>query len=979
MPQFLCANSLLSLPWQIFSLRDVIVRRTPPLTLLLLLFLSARLPAEEARLLRFPAIHGDRIVFTYAGNLYTVSASGGIARRLTNHEGFEMFARFSPDGRSLAFTGQYDGNTEVYLMPAEGGVPRRLTWTPTLGRDDVADRMGPNNIVLGWKHDGKHILFRSRMHSFNDFLGQLYLVSIEGGLPKPLPLPRGGFASFSPDDSRLAYNRVFREFRTWKRYRGGMADSIWIHNFASKKTDNLTHSGAQDIIPMWHGDRIYFLSDRDVLKRMNLYVTDLKTATTTRLTDFKDFDIKFPSLGDRAIVFENGGFLYQLDLNSHKVQKVTVYIQEDLVTGRGGLREVSKNVTNFDIAPDGKRALFGARGDVFTIPAQHGPTRNLTGTSGVHERNAAWSPDGKTIAFISDASGEDEIHIVPQDGSEVSHALTSGGDTYKYAIVWSPDSRKILWADKKLRLQFVDVATKKVTPIVQARAWEIHDYTWSPDSKWIAYTAPEVETMAKLWLYSVEQGKNFDVSDGWYDTSAPAFSADGKYLFFVSSRDFHPIYSQTEWNHAYQDMQRIYLVALAKETPSPLEPKSDEVGSDQPGTPPAKPPVKVDLDGLKDRVLALPIQAANYDHLHSVENTLYYLRHGSKDSGSQLQMFDLGTRKETALGALSGYKVSANGKKMLVSREGKYGIMDVPRGPVNLAEPLNLSGLVVKLDRQAEWRQIFAECWRQERDFFYDPNLHQVDWKGVRQKYEPLVAHVQHRADLTYLIGEMIGELNAGHAYVGGGDVPKVARIPMGLLGAELRRDPATRYYQIVRILKGANWDKDLRSPLTEIGVDVHVKEYILAVDGRPTNEVNNIYELLVDTPGKQVALKVNAQPQVRGARTVMVTPIADESKLAYHDWVEANIRKVSEATGGKVGYLHIPDMQVTGLNEFVKHFYPQLRKKGLIVDVRGNGGGNVSPMLIERLRRQIAMVGIAPTLSPPSIRRAPSTDPWYA
>jgi tricorn protease len=942
----------------------------------LLLLLAVRVPAEEARLLRFPASHGDRIVFTYAGNLYTVSASGGTARRLTSHEGFEMFARFSPDGRSLAFTGQYDGNTEVYLMSADGGVPRRLTWTATLGRDDVADRMGPNNIVLGWKHDGKHVLFRSRMHSFNDFLGQLYLVSTEGGLPEPLPLPRGGFASFSPDDSRLAYNRVFREFRTWKRYRGGMADNVWIHDFASKKTDNLTRSGAQDIIPMWHGERIYFLSDRDDLKRMNLYVSDLKTKTTTRLTDFKDFDIKFPSLGDRAIVFENGGFLYQLDLNSQKVHKVTVQIQEDLATGRGGLRDVSKNVTDFDVAPDGKRALFGARGEVFTVPAQHGPTRNLTGTSGVHERNAAWAPDGKTIAFISDASGEDEIHISPQDGSEAPQAVTSGGDTYKYDLAWSPNCKKILWADKKLRLQFVDVATKKLTPVVQARAWEIRDYAWSPDSKWIAYIRPEVETMTKLWLYSVEQGKNFEVSDGWYGTSAPAFSADGKYLFFVSSRDFHPIYSQTEWNHAYQDMQRIYLVTLAKATRSPLEPKSDEVGSDKAGSdkPAAasgKPPVtvQVDVDGLKERIIGLPIQAASYNHLRSAENTLYYLRHGSKDSGPQLQMFDLGTLKETALGAISGYEVSANGKRMLISRENKYGIIDLPRGPVNLAEPLNLSGLVVKLDRQAEWRQIFAECWRQQRDFFYDPNLHQVDWKRVRQKYEPLVAHVQHRADLTYVIGEMIAELNAGHAYVGGGDVPQVARVSMGLLGVELRREPATRYYQVARILKGANWDGGLRSPLTEIGVDVRAKDYIIAVDGRPTNEVNNIYELLLDTAGKQVVLKVNARPEARGARRVVVTPIPDESRLTYHDWVEGNIRKVNEATAGKVGYIHVPDMLANGLNEFVKHYYPQLRKKGLIIDVRGNGGGNVSPMLIERLRRQIAMVGIArnaePTVDP--------------
>jgi tricorn protease len=934
--------------------------------------LAGRVPAaEEARLLRFPAVHDDTVVFTYAGNLYAVPAAGGTARRLTSHDGFEMFARFSPDGKQLAFTGQYDGNTEVYLMPAEGGVPRRLTWTATLHRDEVSDRMGPNNIVLGWKHDGKHVLFRSRMSSFNDFIGQLFLVGTDGGLPEQVELSHGGFASFSPDDSKLAYNRVFREFRTWKRYRGGMADDIWVYDFKTKKTENITSNDAQDVFPMWHEDRIYFLSDRDDPKRMNLYVYDTKDRTTKQLTDFKDFDVKFPSLGNKAIAFENGGWLYLLDLATHKVRKLTVYINDDMSTGRGGLRDVSKAVASFGVAPDGKRAVFCARGDVFTVPAQHGPTRNLTNTSGVHERNAKWSPDGKWIAFVSDATGEDEIHVMPQDGSDAAPPLTGGADTYKYDIEWSPDSKKILWGDKKNRVQYVDVATRQVTPVVQARRGEIHDYVWSPDGKWVAYSRPEADALRKVWLYSVEQKTNFEVTDGWYDSGQPCFSGDGKYLFFVSERDFNPTYGQTEFNHVYQDMARLYFVTLAKETRSPFEPKSDEVG-DRPAAPaPAQSPVtvKVDTDGLKDRALSLPVSPANYFNLRSVGGSLYYQRRGSKDAATQLQLFDLGTLKETGLGAVGGYEISADGKKMIVAKDNQYAIIDLPHGPVTLAEPLKLSALEVTLDRQAEWRQIFAECWRQERDFLYDPNLHGVDWNAVRKKYEPLVAHVQHRADLTYVIGEMIGELNIGHAYVGGGDLPDVRRIPTGLLGAELRRDPDTKYYQITRILKGANWDKGLRSPLTEIGVDVKEKDYIIAVNGKPANEVNNVYQLLLNAAGRQVALKVNTKPEAKGARTVVVTPIDDESRLYYHDWVEGNVKKVSEATGGKVGYLHVPDMQVAGLNEFAKHFYPQLTRKALIIDVRGNGGGNVSPMLIERLRREAAMVAVSrnnqPTVEP--------------
>jgi tricorn protease len=968
------------------------MRKCSPLFPVLLLLLSPSARAEdEARLLRFPAIHGKQLVFTYAGNLYTVPAMGGIARKLTSHDGFEMFARFSPDGKWLAFTGQYDGNTEVYLMPAEGGAPKRLTFTATLLRDDVSDRMGPNNIVMGWTPDGKHIVFRSRMHEANDFIGQLYLVPVTGGLPRQLPLPRGGFCSFSPDGKKLAYNRVFREFRTWKRYRGGMADDIWVHDFDTKKTENITKNDAQDIIPMWHGDKIYFLSDRDEHKRMNLYVYNLGDGTTRRLTHYTDFDIKFPSLGDRAIVFEKGGYLYRFDMSSQKPVRVPVRILDDQLGGRGGIVDVRKNITSYEIAPDGKRALFCARGDIFTVPAKYGATRNLTATSTVHERNPKWSPDGRHIAYISDASGEDEIYVVPQDGG-TPRQLTQGGDTYKYALFWSPDGKKILWADKKLRLQYVDVQTRAVKLVAQARAWEIRDYHWSPDGKWIAYARPEEEGMQKIYLYSLDQDRSHEVTDMWYASSGPVFSGDGKCLYFISNRDFNPLFSRTEWNHAYQDMARVYLVTLAKDTPSPFQPKSDEVSAgeepkpakDGGGEPPDKklvkkkeaPVVKVDVAGIQDRVLQLPVPPAAYRDLGSVDGNVYYIRKAQKVADAQLHLFDLGQQKETALGAVGGYEISAGGQKMLVNRGDVYAIIDLPKAAINLKEPLNLSGLEVKLDRHAEWRQIFNESWRQMRDFFYDPNMHGVNWQGVKKQYEPLVAHVNHRADLTYIIGEMIGELNAGHTYVGGGDLPKVPRITTGLLGAELEQDPDTKYYRVKKILRGANWDKTLRSPLTEIGVNVNEGDYLIAVNGQPTNEMVNIYEALVNTAGKQVRLKVNGFPHAKGAREVVVVPTSDEARLYYHNWVEGNLKKVNDATGGKVGYLHVPDMQTTGLNEFVKHYYPQLKKKALIIDVRGNGGGNVSPQLIERLRREIALAKMArntiPTPDPGDILHGP-------
>ncbi|MBN2243844.1 MAG: PD40 domain-containing protein [Acidobacteria bacterium] len=932
---------------------------------------------EETRLLRFPAIHGDRIVFSYAGDLYSVPAEGGVARKLTGDAGYEMFPRFSPDGKNIAFTAQYDGNTEVYLMASEGGIPRRLTHTATLDRDDVADRMGPNNIVMGWKGNDR-IVFRSRKDEWNSFKGGLFLVSDSGGLSEPLPLPRGGFCSYSPDQRKLAYNRVFREFRTWKRYRGGQADDIWIYDFDTQETVNITDNPAQDIIPMWAGDTIYFISDREESGRFNLYAYEIASKRTRRLTDFKDFDIKFPSLGDAAIVFENGGSIYRFGLESRRVEKVPVSIADDQVSGRGGRIRTGDSVYSYEIAPDGSRALFNARGDVYTVPAKHGPTRNLTNTSGIHERAPKWSPDGKWIAYISDASGEDEIYIVPQDGSGPARQLTRGGDTYKFYLLWSPDSQKILWSDKKLRLQYVDVATGEVTAVATAEAWEITEFCWSPDSRWIAYAREEVKQMKTVYLYSMEGGGTFAVTEGWYASGLPAFSADGKYLFFVSDRTFNPAGDGVEFDYSYSDMSKIYLVTLAGETKSPFEPKSDEVGVKEAEKPAGKEgeteaekkepsesvAVTVDAEGLPSRIAELPVPGASYRQLVSAGGRLYYLRQKRGDK-SKLVLFDFDKRKESELAEVNGFEISADAKKILVGYDRSYAIMDLPAAPGPVSGQLDLSDMAMNLDRTAEWKQIFHESWRQMRDFFYDPNMHGVDWEQVRRNYEPLLPFVRHRKDLTYVIGEMIGELNVGHTYVGGGDAPEKERIKTGLLGAVLEKDASSGYFRIARILEGRNWDENAKSPLTDIGVDAREGDFILAVNGEPTDGMPDIYASLAGTVGRQVRLKLNSTPSEEGSRETVVVPIGDESPLRYHGWVQDNIEKVSRATGGRVGYIHIPDMQTQGMNEFVRYFYPQTRREALIVDVRSNGGGNVSPIIIERLRREAAMIGIARNVAP--------------
>ncbi|MFC2164795.1 S41 family peptidase [Acidobacteriota bacterium] len=943
--------------------------------------------SEDTRVLRFPAIHGDQIVFTFAGDLYSVSTSGGTARKLTSHEGFEAFARFSPDGKHIAFTGQYDGNREVYMMPREGGLPKRITYTATLGRDDISDRMGPNNIVMGWTNDNENIVFRSRWREWNAFNGQLYLTSVNGGIPQQIPLPRGGFCSFSPDGKKLAYNRIFREFRTWKRYRGGMADDVWIYDFTSKQIANITNNPAQDIIPMWSGPNIYFLSDRDENKKMNLHVYNLDSKETRALTDFAEFDIKFPSIGPKAIVFENGGYIYRFDIEREEAKKIPILVADDLQSSRSKIVNVSARVSNYEISPDGKRALFGARGDVFTVPAKHGNIRNLTASSGVHDRNSKWSPDGRWIAFISDKTGEDEIYIISQDGKGEPTQLTSGADTYKYQIYWSPDSKKILWGDKLLRLNYVDVATKKTVVVAKAKAWEIRDYAWSPDSNWITYSQQEVDSMTKVYLYNLVSQKTHEVTDGWYSSYSPSFHSEGKYLFFVSDRDFDPIYSSTEWNHAFGAQAKIYFVTLTKDVKSPFEPKSDEVKIEEKNTKEEAEPkkkdkkeqnkkaedkksgVKVDPDGLKGRILALPVDVANYWALASVGDSLYYMKRGDRERSPKLMIYDLKEQKETDLGNIDGFEISHDKKKMLVSQSRAYAIINLPKGPIQIKDKLDLSDMQVKVDVRAEWSQIFEESWRQLKYFFYAPNMHGVDWDAMKTRYKPLADSVRHRADLTYVIGEMIGELNVGHTYVGGGDFPRPERVNTGMLGARFAKDPNTGYFKIKKILIGQNWDPTLRSPLTEIGVKASEGNYILGVNGMSCAQLVDIYQGLQNTVGKQVTLKVNSVPEEQGSWETVVIPIQDELNLYYYNWVWGNIDKVSKATGGKVGYVHVPNMGRDGLIAFVKQYYPQLRKKALIIDVRSNGGGNVSPMLIERLQRDIAMVDIARN-------GVPATDP---
>ncbi len=613
------------------------------LVLLVSLFSSASVFAQNlpdtTRLLRFPTTNGQQIVFCYAGQLYTVGKDGGIARRLTSGPGYTSFPRFSPDGKQLAYTSHYDGNTEVYVMPAEGGEPKRLTTTATLSRDDISDRMGPNNLVMTWENTKPLVVFRSRMKSFNSFIGDLFTVGMDAELPKQLPIPRGGFASFSPDDSKMVFNRVFREFRTWKHYRGGMADDVWIFDFKAGTTDNLTNNPAQDICPMWGPDnKIYFISDRD--NRMNLFSIDLTSKETKQLTTYKDFDIKFPSIGKDAIVFEQAGYIWRYDLGSGQATPVPIQIKEDFASGRAALVDASKHTESVSPAPDGERVIAVARGDLFSVPAKDGTPRDLTKTSSAHERDAVWSPDGKWIAYNSDATGENELYVRSQDGKGEPQQITKDADTYFYQAVWSPDSKKLLWADRLQRLRYVDVASKAVTQVDEDKTGEMESYDWSPDSNWIAWSRPEENGLPRVYLYSVASKKQTPITDDWYGSGSVSFSDDGKFLMFSSARDFKPTFGEEEFESVYRDMQRVYLVTLAKDTEPPLAPRSDEVGkekkeekkkdekkSDKKEEKSKKPvTVKVDVDGIQDRITGLDITTGNYSNIRLVDDRVFYLR-----------------------------------------------------------------------------------------------------------------------------------------------------------------------------------------------------------------------------------------------------------------------------------------------------------------------------------------------------------------
>ena len=954
---------------------------------------GAAMPASaQTKLLRFPDIHGDRVVFTYAGDLWLASTAGGLATRLTAHPGLELFPRFSPDGSRIAFTGQYDGDEQVYVIPASGGVPRQLTWYPARG--PLAPRWGYDNQVYDWSPDGRAVLFRSLRYSTDLSDSRLFLASADGGLPVPLPMPESGAGDLSPDGTRVVYSPLFRDFRTWKRYEGGWAQELYIFDRETHVVERVTTHRRADRDPMWIGNAIYFTSDRD--GTLNLYRYELASRETTQLTDSDTWDVRWPGDdGADRIVYELNGELQIYSIGEGTSRPISITVPDDGLAMRPARVAAADLIEDAELSPKGERALFVARGDVFTAPLESGPTRNLTRSSSAHDRWARWSPDGRRVAYVSDATGEDEIWLVAQDGSGEPEQLTSGGQAMLYAPAWSPNGKHLAYGDKDGKLHVIDVETKDVVEVADEARGPLRDYVWSPRGGYLAFSMTDPTEFSSIWVWSLADRALHRITDELFHEWNPAWDPAGDYLYYLSDRQFAPQLGSFEWNYLVDRETGIYALALRKDVQHPLPPESDEVevtgdddaadeadagdegaegegddDADGGGEGDEEDAIAIDFDGLARRVVRLPVTFDNYLGLSGADDGVFFIRGGAQyygrggDVRAALQRFTFEDRETTTIAeGIGGYAVSRDGQKVLVRAGGSWNVHPAGGGD---ATTVSTRGLMVDRVPAEEWAQIFDEVWRRFRDFFYVENMHGYDWKALRDRYRPLLEHVAHRSDLNYVIGEMVAELNVSHAYIAGGDWETPDRPDVALPGAVFELDPAAGRYRIAEIFTGHNEEPRYRAPLTEIGVDADVGDYVLAIDGEELPGSDNPYRVLRHRADRPVRLTLNAEPTFEGAREVTFTPVTEERSLRYLDEVEANRRKVSEMTGGRVGYLHIPDMGAQGIQEFVKWFYGQVRKEGLVIDVRGNGGGNVSQMLIERLGRRVLGTSFARTYDTP-------------
>lgn len=969
-----------------------------PIRLRLVALLLSTLPVaawaqSPGKLLRFPDIHGDQVVFVHAGDLYRAHADGGTAVRLTSHEGRELYPKFSPDGRQIAFSAEYNGTRQVYVMPAAGGEPRQLTWYNDTG--PMPPRGGTDYRVLDWTPDGLHIVVRANRNPSSERDGRPYLVPVDGGMETPMVIPETGGGMLSPDGTKFVYTPIDRDFRSWKRYRGGRAQDVWVYDLNANTSLRLTESRATDHQPMWVGDTVYFVSDREYA--LNLYAIDPDGGEARQLTDFED-DILWPSAGPERIVFEKAGGLWRFDPATGDARELAIRIAGDFPEARPRWIEPAKFIESYDLSPGGERAVFGARGEIFTLPAKDGEPRNITRTLDAREHSVAWSPDGRSIAYLSDESGEYEIYIRAQDGSGTPRRLTTDGDTWRFPPKWSPDSKMLAFADKKQRLRIVVLDGGRLIEVDRSDKEDLGDYVWSPDSRFLAYVKTGASRNPSIWLHALDTGQSAQLTPDETSESDPAFDPQGRWLYFASNRDFNLAFSAYEFNYLYSNGTRLYAAPLAADGPALFRPKSDEVepgggkdkddkngkngknGKKSDKDRDAVPRVRIDVAGFNDRVTALKAPAGNYRGLAATAAGVFYAaaagEMGNGNGVATLRFIETeGDKPEDVAAGISGYALSADGRKLLIRQRDDFFIVDA-KPDVKLADgKLGPAKWELRIEPRREWRQLFVDGWRLLRDWFYDAGLHGQDWDAIRGKYEPLLAHVNTRADLDYLFAEIAGEANSGHVYVESGDETKVERKAGGLLGAEIAAHDSG-YFRIERIFPESAADTAARSPLAQPGVDVSDGDFILAVDGVSTREAGNFYALLENKAGAVVTLTVNGRPAEAGARAVRVKTVASEQALRYADWVQRNRARVERLSGGRIGYIHVPNTAVEGSRELFRGMLAYGHMDALIIDDRYNGGGFIPDRMIELLSRQPLNYwtrrGLEPTPTPLLHHRGP-------
>jgi tricorn protease len=949
--------------------------------------------AAGNKLLRFPDVWRDRVVFSYAGDLWTVGTQGGTAVRLTAHPGLELFGKFSPDGRHIAFTGQYGGDEQVYVMPSGGGAPKQLTFYPSQG--PLADRWGFDNQVYGWTPDGAAVLFRSTRDGYILADSKLYTVPFSGGAATALPMPVSGAGHFSPDGRRIVYSPLWRDFRSEKRYQGGWANDLFIFDLEHPSLIQVTQDPRTDRDPMWIGGAIYFNSDRTGV--FNLYRYDVESHQTRQVTHYHDWDVRWPSAdADGQIVYELDGELHIFDTRNEQDRALTITVPADAVIAGAQAVNAADDIESHAVSPGGERVAIVARGDVFSIPVEHGIARNLTRSSTAHDREAAWSSDGKRLAYVSDRSGEEELYVQAQDGATPAQAVTSGSAGRYLAPRWSADDKRIALADQTGRLYVIELTSKRRITVAKDPAELPLDYRWSPDGGYLSYSLNDRNHLSGVYIWSVADGKSRRVTPEYFDAQSPAWAPNGELLYFLSAREYQPLISTVEFNFATDRQIGIFAVALHRGVTNPYGIRDDEPGDEkkevdqdkasEKDREKSKVTVKIDFDGIALRAIRVPLEADNLSELYATEENLIYQQNGPFYYGreglvkSKIMAYSIKDREaKTLVEDVSEWTLTADGKHVLAqnsSKEIKY--YEIGKGDGGKSDggksddgkTVSLAGLLTTRVPTEEWHEIFREVWRRYRDYFYVSNMHGYDWEQLRRKYEPLVEYVGHRADLNYVIAEMISELVVQHAYIEGGDLGLPKRPFVALPGARFALDPASGRYRIASILAGQNEEERYRSPLTEVGVDVHAGDYVLAINGRELNAGTDPYELLQAPVNQAVEWRVSATADGKSPRTIRYMPLASETALLYLEWTAVNRERVNSLSHGRLGYIHLPDMGDAGIREFIKWWYPQVRKEGLLVDLRDNGGGNISEMLIERLARTLHGTAFARN------REAPDTYP---